>query len=200
MTNRFVRLAALVAALAFISLLSPATASAQWGRNRDDNYGRRNGRISDQERRVLRDVARRINDRSKDFQRDIDRALDNSRHDDTRREDRINNEVTDFRRAAERFKDRAGDSNDLSHSTNEARQLLAEASRVERLLQRVRLNSRAGNSWSQIRSDLRTVADIYNIRTGDFGGGRDDDWGRDRDRNRPRSNGTGFPWPRNFPF
>jgi hypothetical protein len=182
------------AAFALAALLLPATdvqAQSVWdvlrdrardqqrGRRDDDDYrrGRRNGRLSDYERRQLRDVARRIESRARDFQRDIDRALDNSRHDDSRREDRINDRARDFRNAAARFEDVAGDSNDLYQSQDEARRLLNEASQIERVLRRARIDSRASNSWYQLRSDLRWVSDFYDLRNSDFGGGR----GRDRD-------------------
>src|SRR5919205_3577189 len=124
------------AAVALATFVAPASASAQtiWERirdraeqerRRDDDYGRnrrgrddddrygRNGRMSDYERRQLRDLARRIDDRSRDLQRDIDRMLDNSRINGTNREDRINDEARDFRNAASRFRNVAGDSNEL---------------------------------------------------------------------------------------
>lgn len=196
------------AALAFAAFLSPSTANAQtiWdrirdraerdqrdrdrdrdrnGRRRDDDddrYGRgRGGRISDNERRQLRDLARRISDRSRDLQRDVDRALDHSRVNGTRREDNINEEARDLRNAADRFRNVAGDSNDLYRSSDEARELLQQASRVSRMLGRVRLDGRNGN-WNQLRNDLRTVANIYNLRFDDGGGyyGNDDDWRRGR--------------------
>lgn len=191
------------AALAFAAFLSPSTANAQtiWdrirdraeqerdrdngrnGRRRDDDdrYGRRGGRISDNERRQLRDLARRISDRSRDLQRDVDRALDHSRVNGTRREDNINNEARDLRNAADRFRNVAGDSNDLYRSSDEARELLRQASQVSRMLSRVRLDGRNGN-WNQLRGDLRTVANIYNLRFDDGGGyyGNDDDWRRNR--------------------
>jgi hypothetical protein len=199
MTNRRTKLIVFAAA-AFITLLIPTTASAQrpwWeqGRNRDnDIYGRR-GRTSDRDRRFLRDVARRIDDRSKSFERNVDRSLDNSRIDDTRREDNINDRVRDFRRAAARFRDRAGD-NDFYRSEQEARTLLSSAGQIDRLVRRIRLDGRAQSDWSQIRSDLRTVADFYGLRLSDYDGGRnDDDWRRDRNR---RNNG-GLQWPRNWP-
>ena len=226
MTNRRMHFLAF-AAVALVSLFLPATASAQrpwWERDRDDDHRHERdddhdrhqpGRISDQERRILRDVARRIDDRSRSFERNLDRLLDDSRYDDTRREDHINNDVDNFRRAAERFKGRAGDSNDLNRSANEARQLLDTAAHVGTYLRRVRMDSRTSNDWQQIRADLRTVADIYGFRNGDFGGygrGRNDDYGRgrrrdddddyrrDRDRDRRRDNNTGWRWPRNLPF
>ena len=193
------------AALAFAAFLSPSTANAQgsiWdrirdraeqerdrdnnrnGRRRDDDdrYGRRGGRVSDYERRQLRDLARRISDRSRDLQRDVDRALDHSRVNGTRREDNINQEARDLRNAAERFRNVAGDSNDLYRSSDEAQELLRQASRVSRMLSRVRLDGRNGN-WNQLRGDLRTVANIYNLRFDDGGGyyGNDDGgWRRGR--------------------
>ena len=176
------------AAVALASFLAPADASAQsiwdrirdraeqqqrdddWRRNRrrddDDRYGR-NGRMSDYERRQLRELARRIDDRSGDLQRDVDRLLDNSRYNGSNREDRINNEARDLRRAAERFRNVAGDNDRLDRSRDEARNLLNEASRFSRMLGRLRLDNRTASDWNQIRSDLRTVANIYNLRFND---------------------------------
>jgi hypothetical protein len=217
MTNR--RLAVLaLAALSVGVLLAPARASAQsvWDvlrdriedrnqRRNDDYYGRRRGgNISDSERRVLRNVARRIDSRSRDFQRNVDRLLDDSRYDDSRREDDINQLVRSFRSAADRFRDRAGDSNDLSRSENEARQLLEAASVINRNIRRVRLDGRTASDWSQIRNDLRTVADIYGFRFRDDdydGSYGNDDWrrGRQRDdedwrRDRQRTNDRRWPY------
>jgi hypothetical protein len=156
-------------------------------RRDDDRYGRRGGgRIGDSERRQLRDVADRINNRSRDLQRDIDRLLDNSRYDGSRREDNVNNEARELRDAAQRFKDVAGDSNDLYRSTDEARNLLDRASRINRVLGRVRVDSRTSSNWNQLRNDLRTVANIYGLRFNDNGGGY---YGND-DRNRR----NGYPY------
>ncbi|HYH86189.1 MAG TPA: hypothetical protein VEX60_12105 [Pyrinomonadaceae bacterium] len=194
MTNRRFNFLAF-AAIALCALSIPSAANAQgsiWDRIRDraeqererdnnrngrndDRYGRRNGRISDSERRQLRDVARRISDRSRDLQRDLDRALDRSRHDGTRREDNINNEARQFRDIANRFRNVAGDSNDLHRSRDEASELINAAQRLDRLMGRVRSDSRTHNDWAQIRADLRTVADIYNLRfNGNSGYGRND--------------------------
>ena len=178
------------AAVALATFLAPADASAQsiWDRirdraeqerQRDDDYGRnrrgrddddrygRNGRTSDWERRHLRDLARRIDDRSRDLQRDVDQLLDNSRYNGSNREDRINNEARDLRQAASRFRGVAGDNDRLDRSRDEARELLQSASQFSRMLNRLRLDGRTSNDWNQIRSDLRTVANIYNLRFND---------------------------------
>jgi hypothetical protein len=175
------------AAVALATFLAPASASAQsvwdrirdraeqernrdddWRRNRrDDDRGRRNGRVSDYERRQLRELGRRIDDRSRDLQRDIDRLLDNSRYNGTNREDRINDEARDLRNAAQRFRNVAGDSDYLQGSRDEASRLLQQASQMSRMLGRARLDSRTVGSWNQLRSDLRAVANIYNLRFND---------------------------------
>lgn len=197
MTNRRSSLFSL-AAFALVAMLTTATAAAQepWWRGdnnrRDDGNYRRDGYLNDRERRVLRDAARRINDRSRSFQRNLDRALDRSRHDDTPREDRVNDDVREFRSAAERFRDRAGDDRDLNRSREDARTLLRTAARIDRVVSRLRIDSRTRSDWQQIRADLRTVADIYNLRTGDF-----DDYDRypQRDRRGRGGNNGNWRWP-----
>ncbi|HEY0170143.1 MAG TPA: hypothetical protein VGB98_03750 [Pyrinomonadaceae bacterium] len=194
------------AAVALATFLAPASASAQsiwdrirdraeqdqrqrdrdedWRRDRrDDGRGTRGrgAHLNDYERRQLRELARRIDDRSRDLQRDVDRLLDNSRINGSNREDRINNEARDLRDAAGRFRGVAGDSDYLQGSRDEASRLLQEASRFSRMLSRVRLDSRTASDWNQIRSDLRAVANIYNLRFNDDRGyNGDDDWRRNR--------------------
>jgi len=198
MTNR--RFTVLTfAAVALATFLAPSAASAQsiWDRirdrteqqqdrNRDDDWrrddrNRRNGRMSDYERRQLRELARRIDDRSRDLQRDVDRLLDNSRHNGSNREDRINDEARDLRRAAQRFRNVAGDNDYLQGSRDEASRLLQQASQMSRMLGRARLDSRTASDWNQLRSDLRGVANIYGMRFNDDRGyNGDDDWRRNR--------------------
>jgi predicted ribosome quality control (RQC) complex YloA/Tae2 family protein len=181
-----------IAFAALFALLLPLTASAQngpwWGGGRDRDRDYRRDR--DYDRGGLRNTARRLEARSRSFQHHLDSALDRSRIDDTRREDNINQTAREFRNAADRFEDRIDDNGrDFRRGESEARQMLAIAARLERQLSRVRLDSRAASDWSQIRNDLRTVANVYNLRVGDF----DDDYYRRGDRNR-RNNG-GWRWP-----
>ena len=174
-----------VIAAALMAILLPAVASAQWGNNdrwgRDRNNGRYgNGRY---DTRTLRDAARRIDDRSGDFQRHIDSALDRSRYDDTRREDNINQMAQEFRNEASRFRNRVGDGRDYNRGADEAQRLLQLGSRIDRLIGRIRLDSRTQSDWSQIRQDLRVIGDFYrgSFNNGGYGRGNDrnrDDWWR----------------------
>src|SRR5215212_662243 len=103
-------------AAALLALSLPVAAAAQWGGNRyPDNRGY--GRYDE---RALRDSVQRLDRLSKDFERDMDRALDRSRTNGTSREDRINDEVHQFRDAVGDLKSRVGNGRDLNRSSNEA--------------------------------------------------------------------------------
>lgn len=199
--NRRTRITTIIAA-ALIALCVPALAAAQgtWGRDRDyrndrrnDDYYGRNGRYDN---RTLRDAARRVHNRSRDFQRHLDSALDRSRIDDTRREDNINQLANEFRNAASNFRDRVDDGRAYNRGVSEAQRLLQIGSRLDRVTSRVRLDSRTASDWSQIRQDLRLIADIMNLRF-DGGGyyGRGDDRYRRRDDRRNNDE-----WWRRLPF
>jgi hypothetical protein len=156
-----------VVATALLALCLPVLASAQgsYGRGRYDGYDR-----YDRYNRTLRDAARRVSDRSRDFQRHIDAALDRSRYDDTRREDRINEMANDFRNAANGFRNEVGDGRNINRGADEAQRMLQLASRIDRFISRTRLDSRSAYDWSQIRQDLRVIADAYGFRLNGSGG------------------------------
>jgi hypothetical protein len=160
---------------------------------RDDGYYGRNGRYDS---RTLRDAAQRIKDRSKDFEHDVDRALDHSRVDGTRREDNINAQVQDFRRAAERFKDRVGNGNDQNRAYDAARELVSRANQIDRVIGRARLDSRASSDWNSLNQDLRLVSDIYNLNYNGGGYGNGGYGNYPNDRNRRNNNND---WWRRLP-
>jgi hypothetical protein len=200
MINRRTTILTVTAALLFAFCL-PTIASAQWDRDRDyrrdrrdDDYrNNRHGRNGNYDTRYLRDVAERVRNNARNLERDVDRLLDNSRVNGTRREDRINNEVREFRQAADRFRSRVGDNgNDRNRGYQEAQYLMQAANSTERMLSRVRVDSRTYADWRQIKQDLRTIANAYGMRYDGYddfyrnGNGRYDP--RD-DRNRRRDRG-----------
>src|SRR5690349_22266112 len=199
MTNRHTLKFSIFAA-ALLALALPAAASAQWGRYPQDDRGRY-GRYDD---RALKDSAQRLDRLAKDFERDMDRALDHSRVNGTSREDRINEEVHQFRRAAGDFKSRVGNGRDLNRSANEARRLLDEAQQVNRIARPRWFDGRLASQWSSIEQELRFIGDVYGYRyNGGYNGGygRDDDYRRDRDNDRrDRNNNRNNDWWRRIPF
>lgn len=179
MTNRHTLRFSLLAA-AVIALSLPVAASAQWGRERDrdrdrDGYGR-------YDERALRDSVHRLDRLAKDFERNMDRALDRSRENGSRREDRINAQVHQFRDAVGDLKSRVGNGRDLNRSAAEARRVLQEGQQVDRVARPRWFDSRLASDWSQIQRELRFIGDVYGFR---FNGGydRDGDWRRRDGRN-----------------
>ena len=180
-------------------LTLPAAASAQWGRYPQDRYpdrypdDRGSGRYDD---RGLRDSVHRLDRLSKDFERDMDRALDRSRVNGSRQEDRINDQVHQFRNAVGDLKSRVGNGRDLNRSSNEARRVLQEGQQLDRVARPRWFDSRLSSEWSQIQQELRYISNVYGLGYGGYG--RDDDWRRN-DRN-DRNNNRNNDWWRRIPI
>lgn len=219
MINRRTTILTIISAI-LVAFCLPTLASAQyndrWPRDRDRDYrrdrrdddyrndrsGRNNGRY---DTRYLRDVADRLKDSARNLERDVDRFLDNSRVNGSRREDRINGEVREFRQAADRFRSRVGNNgNNRNEGYQEAQALMQAANNTERMLGRLRVDSRTYADWRQIKQDLRTVANAYGMRYDGYDDGyyRNGNGGydprNDRNRNRDR-NGRDDNWWRQLP-
>lgn len=186
-------------AAGILAFCLPVAVSAQWGSYPQGRYPDR-GRNDD---RGLRDSVHRLDRLAKDFEREMDRVLDRSRTNGSRQEDRINEQVHQFRDAAGDLKSRVGNGRDLNRSADEARRVLQEAQEVDRVGRR--FDGRTGSQWSQIQQELRYIANAYGFRyNGGYGrnddGRRDDDWRRN-DRNRDnRDNRDNNDWWRRVPF
>jgi hypothetical protein len=214
MINRRTTILTIISAI-IVAFCLPTIASAQWGRDRDRDYrrdrrnnddyygnGRNNGNY---DTRYLRDVAERVRDNARNLERDVDRFLDNSRVNGSRREDQINGEVRELRQAADRFRSRVGNNgNNRNQGYQEAQYLLQAANNTERMLARLRVDSRTYADWRQIKQDLRTVANAYGLRYDGYddgyyrngNGGYDPRNNRNRDRDR---NGRDDNWWRQLP-
>lgn len=196
MTNRRTLTFSIFAA-GILALALPAAASAQWGGYPQDRYpdNRGYGRYDD---RGLRDSVNRLDRVSKDFERDMDRALDHSRVNGSNREDRINDQVHQFRNAVRDLKSSVGNGRDLNRSSDEARRVLQQADQLDRVARRG-FDSRTNSEWSQIQQELRYISSAYGFRY-NGGYGRDDDWRRNDDYRRNDRNNNNNDWRRRIPF
>ena len=190
MTNRRTLVPTILAA-ALIALCLPVLAVAQ---GTYDPY-RRNGGGYYGDSRALRDSIRRLSDLSGRFQSDLDRALDRSRVDGTRREDNINEEAREFRRAANDLKNRFNE-RDLYRSQSEAQRVLDLGRRLQRVTRLAGYDQRLASDWSQISQELNFIANAYG-NNGDYR--RNDPYGRNNRNNYPRTNNN-VPWWRRLPY
>jgi len=191
-------------AAAILALSLPLAVAAQSGGYPQDRYpdNRGYGRYDD---RALRDTVHRLDQLAKDFEHDMDRALDHSRVNGSRQEDRINEEVHQFRNAVGNLKSRIGNGRDLNRSADEAQRVLQEGEQVDRVARPRWFDGRLASEWSQIQQELRYISDIYGFRYNGRGNDdyrrNDDDRRNDRRRNdRNDRNNRNNDWWRRIPF
>jgi hypothetical protein len=188
--NRFRNLIA-VFAFSLLILGLPSIASAQWRNDRNDDY--RNDRRNDdynRNNRNLQTTIRNLKNRSNQFERRLDRELDNSRYDDRRREDRINQLAEDFANAAEGLDDRYDNRGDYNQSYDEAQRVLQLGNQLDRVVSRARLNGNVQNDWNRIRQDLNVLANAYNYNNNN----------RNNRNNRNRQGSNNGDWRNRIPF
>jgi hypothetical protein len=188
--NRFRNSVALFA-FSLLILGLPAIASAQWRDNRNDDYNR-----SGNYNRNLQSTIRNLKNRSNQFERRLDRELDNSRYDERRREDRLNQLARDFANATERLDSEYDNRRDYNESTDEARRVLDLGSQIDRVISRARLNGNVQGDWNRIRQDLQVLASAYNYNNRNRNNRRN---GRNDDYNRNRNTNNGD-WRSRIPF
>jgi hypothetical protein len=183
-------------AAALFALSLPVTAAAQWGNRYPSDRGYRR-----YDERAVRDSVHRLDRLAKDFEKDMDRALDRSRANGTNREDRINNQVHQFRDAVGDLKSRVGNGRDLNRSADEARRVLQEGQQLDRIAGSRWLDGRTASQWSYIQRELRFLSDVYGYRyDGGYGGGRNGDYRRDDDYRRRDDRNRNDDWWRRIPF
>lgn len=183
-------------AAAILALCLPVLAAAQGGYYPD--YGRNgNGNNGRYDERYLKDSINRLDRLSKDFEKDLNRGLDHSRINGTQREDRMNAQGHDFRRAVSSLKSNFGNGRDLSRSRNEAERVLQEAQQFDRLGRGRGIDSRVASEWSQIQQELRIISDAYGIGYGGYNNGGYYPNGRNKPNNGNRNNDwwRRIPWP-----
>ncbi len=194
--NRFRNLVALFA-FSLLILGLPAIASAQWRNNRNDNNNRNDDyNRSGNYNRNLQSTIRNLKNRSNQFERRLDRELDNSRYDDRRREDRLNQLAQDFANATESLDDEYDNRRDYNDSYDEARRVLDLGSQIDRAISRARLNGNVQGDWNRIRQDLQVLASAYNYNNRNRNNRRN---GRNDDYNRNRNTNNGD-WRSRIPF
>ncbi len=156
---------ALLVALAFCGALQfMASAEAREASVSQSNYlstgtttllaQTRLNRLSESE---TKDLLNRLDRNTRDFQRSVDRALDDSRLNDSKREDNVNNSIREFKDATKRMRDRY--SREKTFSSSEVQDVLNRAARIDAFIGRGRLNNDSiEQDWQDVRADLDILA------------------------------------------
>jgi hypothetical protein len=150
------RIALVVTLVALMA--SPALAQRR-GRDRD-----RGGEPRFNKGEIER-IIKRLERNTDAFKKAVDRQLDHSALNGSRREDRINDRVSDLEKATDRLKDRFDRSDSFGETRSDVENVVREAGNINDLFDRVREYSRVRSSWSAVRSDINALAGVYRVRS-----------------------------------
>lgn len=110
--------------------------------------------------REVQQLIRRIENRTDNFRASLERALDRSRLDETRREDNINQLVSDFEQATNQLRDRF---DARQSAASDVQTVLDRAASIDRFMQRQRVAAAAERQWDLLKGDLNTLAGYYRV-------------------------------------
>jgi flagellar motility protein MotE (MotC chaperone) len=146
----FVRFALTIAA-AF--LLVPAIAGAQPRAARGRLYTK-----ADVDR-----IIKRVEDRSDKFKKEFDKALDRSRLNNSRREDQLNDYAKDLEKATDELRREFDRRDAWAENKAEVRRCVEVATKINVAMRNRRLGPKVESTWSALRYELNTLADVYNL-------------------------------------
>src|SRR5689334_1728759 len=186
---------ALALVCALVGLTTVAQAQTQYPRS--DRYS---------DSRQASQIVARLDQRAARFQTTVERAITQSRMNNTRREDKITQFVTDFRQAITQL--RAGVNRNQAGDAD-VQMVLDRAARIDAFLQSHQGLTGVDSDWQMLRSDLDALAGAYNVAWtwGNYDQRYGDQWSREGwynrdnqdngqyDRNRQANRGGGW-WNR----
>ena len=133
-----------------VTALAPAYAAAQ------------NRRLS---KAQVENLVKQVEVQSDALRRQIDRTLDRSALDDTRREDRINDQMEDLENALDRLRGEFDRTDTWWETRGHVETAMREAREMHQLIRSNRELRPIQNSWNVLRRNLNTLARAYGVRT-----------------------------------
>lgn len=140
------RIRGIIAIMTVVLLASVVTAEAQQPQ-----------RLSEKE---MKNLLERIEKGADSFRDSLKNALGQSRYDDTRAEDNINQFVKDFESTTDQLEGRFNDHRAAAATVLE---VLNRAASIENFMLRHRLTPRAQSDWAYLRRNLDELAAAYNV-------------------------------------
>ncbi|HKR01141.1 MAG TPA: hypothetical protein VJT09_10735 [Pyrinomonadaceae bacterium] len=146
----------MIAVAFFMVTILSAPAQAQYGR-RDRNRG--------YTKAYVEQVIRRLENQSDRFVRSFDRALDNSRVDGTMREDNLNQRARDLENAIDVLRQEFDRTDRYQDTRTQVSGVLSVAEDINRAVRNRRLRGNTERLWARVRTELNSLASIYNLRS-----------------------------------
>jgi hypothetical protein len=108
-------------------------------------------------------IIKRVEDRSDKFEKEFDKALDRSRLNNTRREDQLNDYADDLEKATDELREEFDRRDAWAENKPEVRKCLEIATKLNVAMRNRRLGTKVESTWSALRYELNTLADVYNL-------------------------------------
>jgi hypothetical protein len=108
-------------------------------------------------------IIKRVEDRSDKFKKEFDKALDRSRLNNTRREDQLNDYAQDLEKATDELRREFDRRDTWAENKSEVRKCLEIATKINVAMRARRLGPKVESTWSALRSELNTLAGVYNL-------------------------------------
>jgi hypothetical protein len=108
-------------------------------------------------------VINRVEDRVDNFTKRFDASLDRSRLNGSTREDWLMNRARDLERATDELSREFDRRDTWAENRDEVRQCLNIATDIDRNMRNYKYGAPAEANWNNVRFELNTLADIYNM-------------------------------------
>ena len=108
-------------------------------------------------------IIKRVEDRSDKFKKEFDKSLDRSRLNNTRREDQLNDYAEDLEKATDELRREFDRRDAWAENKSEVRKCLEIATKINVAMRARRLGPKVESTWSALRSELNTLAGVYNL-------------------------------------
>jgi len=109
-------------------------------------------------------VIRRVENQSDRFVRTFDRSLDNSRLDGTMREDNLNERARTLETELDSLRQEFDRTDRYLDTRSQVSRVMSTAEGINTVVKRRRLGSNTERIWVQLRSELNSLASVYNLR------------------------------------
>jgi len=111
----------------------------------------------------VKNVINRVEDRMDNFVKNYDRSLDRSKLNGSSREDWLNRRAHDLETATDELAREFDRRDAWVENRDEVRKCLNIASDIDRNMLNYRFGPATENNWANVRFELNTLADIYNM-------------------------------------
>ena len=146
-------LLSLTAFFSLLVLVMPGQGEAQ-GRYHGERYTK--GEVEQ--------IIDRVGGRSDTFASAFDDALDQSRLDDSRREDRLNQQVEQFATALDTLRSEFERRDNWRETRSYVQEVMQQADEINRLMHNSRVADEVKEKWTAVKQDLNRLAGIYDLQ------------------------------------